>query len=165
MMPGHQCMKFMAVDAAQTGDTQTRQAAYAHAADALASFGSSAEAGLTSATAAARLRHDGPNDVPEQKSHPILSFLRKFWGLSAWMVELIAILSFILHKNTDLVIALALLLVNAILGFLQEQRASAAVSALRKRLQVSGRVLRDRVWKLIPARDLICGDVIRLRSG
>jgi plasma-membrane proton-efflux P-type ATPase len=144
---------------------ERKEAAPKRAADALSSFGSSPETGLAGAIAAARLRRDGPNDVPEQKSHPVLRFLLKFWGLSAWMVELIAILSFILHKQTDFVIALALLLVNAILSFLQEQRASAAVNALRKRLQVSGRVLRDRAWKLIPARDLVCGDVIRLRSG
>ena len=137
----------------------------ARAVDALSSFGSNPETGLASPTAAARLRRDGPNDVPEQKSHPVLRFLGKFWGLSAWMVELIALLSFILHKNTDFVIALALLVVNAALSFLQELRASDAVSALRERLQVSGRVLRDRTWKLIPARDLVCGDVVRLRSG
>jgi len=149
----------------QSAEAKDRQSPRSSAADALASFGSNPETGLASAVAAVRLRRDGPNDVPEQKSHPVLRFLLKFWGLSAWMVELIAVLSFILHKNTDFVIALALLLVNAVLSFLQEQRASAAVTALRKRLQVSGRVLRDRAWKLVPARDLVCGDVIRLRSG
>jgi H+-transporting ATPase len=131
----------------------------------LVSLGSNAESGLTSANAAARLRQDGPNNVPEKKSHPFLSFAGKFWGLSAWMIELIAILSFTLNKRADLAVALALLLVNAILSFLQEQRASAAVAALRSRLQVTGRVLRDRNWKLLPARDLVCGDVIRVRSG
>lgn len=135
------------------------------AANALAMFGSNAETGLASDAAAGRLRREGPNDVPEQKSHPVLRFLKKFWGLSAWMVELIAILSFVLHKDTDFLIALGLLLVNAGLSFLQEQRASAAVNALRKRLQVTGRVLRDRAWILIPARELVCGDVIRLRAG
>jgi plasma-membrane proton-efflux P-type ATPase len=150
---------------AERSDTAVKQVLRARAADALASLGSDPEAGLASATAASRLLRDGPNDVPEQESHPLLRFLRKFWGASAWMVELIAILSFILHKNTDFAIALALLLLNAVLSALQEQRASTAVTALRKRLQVSGRVLRDRAWKLIEARDLVCGDVIRLRSG
>jgi H+-transporting ATPase len=151
--------------AAQKSDTSVPQDARARACDALASLASSPDNGLASAIAAARLYRDGPNDVPEQKSHPVLRFLGKFWGLSAWMVELIAIVSVILHKNTDFAIALALLMVNAVLSFMQEQRASTAVSALRKRLQVSGRVLRDRIWTLIPARDLVCGDVIRLRSG
>lgn len=81
------------------------------------------------------------------------------------MIELIAILSFILNKRADFIVALALLIVNAVLSFLQEQRASAAVAALRSRLQISARVLRDRTWKALPARDLVCGDVIRVRSG
>jgi len=136
-----------------------------NAAAILSSLGSSRESGLASANAAARLRRDGVNDVPEQKAHPFLSFARKFWGLSAWMIELIAILSFILNKRADFVVALALLIVNAVLSFLQEQRASAAVAALRSRLQVTGRVLRDRTWKALPARALVCGDVIRVRSG
>ena len=152
-------------DATQATDVIAQQKHWARAAEALASLDSSPESGLASAVAAARLSCDGPNDVPEEKSHPVLRFVRKFWGLSAWMVELIAVLSLILHKNTDFVIALALLLVNAVLSFMQEQRASAAVSALRKRLQVSGRVLRDTRWNQVPARDLVRGDVIRLRSG
>src|SRR5689334_13059021 len=119
--------RLRAVGAAQTADATAKQESRTRAADALASFGSNPETGLASAIAAARLHTAGPNDVPEQKSHPVLRFLLKFWGLSAWMVELIAILSFVLHKNTDFVIALALLLVNAVLSFLQEQRASAAV--------------------------------------
>lgn len=141
------------------------QPAQKTAAATLSSLGSNAESGLAGADAAARLRRDGPNDVPEKRSHPFLSFARKFWGLSAWMIELIAILSFILDKRVDFAVALALLIVNAVLSFLQEQRASAAVAALRSRLQVTGRVLRDRTWKLAPARDLVCGDVIRVRSG
>ncbi len=148
----------------QTGSRE-EQPAQKNATATLASLGSNSESGLASANAAARLRRDGPNDVPEKKSHPFLSFARKFWGLSAWMIELIAILSFILNKRADFAVALALLIVNAVLSFLQEQRASAAVAALGSRLQVTGRVLRDRNWKLLPARDLVCGDVIRMRSG
>ena len=141
------------------------QPAQKKAAGTLSFFGSSREEGLTTANAAVRLRRDGANDVPEQKAHPFLSFARKFWGLSAWMIELIAMLSFILNKHADFAVALSLLIVNAVLSFLQEQRASAAVAALRSRLQISARVLRDRNWKALPAHDLVCGDVIRVRSG
>lgn len=115
--------------------------------------------------AGARLARDGPNEVPERPAHPVLRFLQKFWGLSAWMIELIAILSFILGKGADFAVAVALLVVNAVLSFLQEQRASAAVAALRRRLQISGRVLRDGVWQTIPARELVRGDVMRIRAG
>jgi len=141
------------------------QPARASAADALASLGSGRETGLTSEEAAARLLRDGPNDIAEQKSHPALALARKFWGLSAWMIELIAVLSFLLDKVADFVIALALLVANAALSFLQEQRASTAVAALRGRLQVTARVLRDRTWRVIPAPGLVSGDVIRVRSG
>jgi plasma-membrane proton-efflux P-type ATPase len=81
------------------------------------------------------------------------------------MIELIALLSLVLQKWADLWIALALLAVNAVLSFVQEQRASSAVTALRRRLQVTARVLRDGVWQARPARDLVEGDVLRLRSG
>jgi H+-transporting ATPase len=56
-------------------------------------------------------------------------------------------------------------LANAILGFFQEQRASAAVKTLRSKLQVSARVLRDRSWQSLPARELVAGDVVRVRTG
>jgi H+-transporting ATPase len=121
--------------------------------------------GLSSAEAKSRLERDGPNEVPEKKSHPVLGLIRKFWGLSAWMLELIAILSFALGKTADFWIAVALLVVNAALSFFQEQRASSAVAALRRQLQVTARVLRDGRWALLPARELVCGDVIRVRTG
>ena len=131
----------------------------------LESLGSSATNGLSIAEAKVRLLRDGANDVPEQEQHLLLQFARKFWGLSAWMLELIAILSFALGKRADFWIAVALLVVNAVLSFVQEQRASAAVTALRSRLRVTARVLRDGSWQGASARDLVRGDIVRLRSG
>jgi H+-transporting ATPase len=128
-------------------------------------LGSNRGTGLAGADAAARLEEQGPNEVPEKRGHPILRLAGKFWGLSAWMVELIALLSFFLHKRADMVIALSLLVANALLGFFQEQRASAAVEALRKKLQVNARVLRDGGWQTVPAGALVTGDVVRVRAG
>jgi hypothetical protein len=54
----------------------------------LASLGANMNDGLTIAEAHARLLRDGPNEVPEKKTHKLLGFARKFWGLSAWMIEL-----------------------------------------------------------------------------
>ena len=135
------------------------------AAEALKALGSDRDAGLSKADADARLAKQGPNEVPEKPSHPILRLAKKFWGISAWMIELIAILSFFLHKRADMWVALSLLVANAILGFFQEQRASAAVKALRSKLQVSARVLRDKSWQSVPARQLVTGDVVRVRTG
>lgn len=162
---GHR-MERSAMDAAPEASQAAEVAAVASTTAArIAALGSDREAGLSKLEAQARLGRDGPNEIPEQKRHPLLLFARKFWGLSAWMLELIAILSFALGKTADFWIAVALLLANAILGFLQEQRASTAVAALRSRLRVTARVLRDGGWQGVSARDLVRGDVIRLRSG
>ena len=131
----------------------------------LSTLGATAEAGLSTAVATARLAQLGPNEVPETPDHPLVRFAWKFWGLSAWMLELIVLISFILQKQADLWVALSLLLVNAVLSFVQEQHASTAVAALRARLQILGRVLRDGIWQVVQARVLVPGDVVRVRAG
>lgn len=123
------------------------------------------ETGLSSAEAQERLKQYGFNDVPEKKPKTILQFARKFWGLSAWMLEIIIVLSLFLQRYTDVYIVAGLLVVNAVLGFAEEQRASGAVEALKARLHVNARVLRDSIWKVIPARELVPGDVVRIRAG
>jgi len=75
------------------------------------------------------------------------------------------VLSAILGKYSDLAIVSALLVVNAVLSFMQEHRAAGVVETLRRRLQVSARVLREAIWQVIPARELVPGDIIRVRSG
>ena len=131
----------------------------------IATLGSNRETGLAKADADARLVKQGPNEVPEKRRRPVLRFAKKFWGLSAWMIELIAVLSFALHKHADMWIAVALLVANAILSFFQEERASAAVTALRSKLRVTARVLRDKRWQAVPARELVTGDIVRVRAG
>jgi len=123
------------------------------------------QTGLSDAAVDARLHRYGPNEVPERRPRPLREFLKKFWGLSAWMLELIVVLSWVLQKYSDLVIVSGLLVVNAIVSFLQERRASGVIDTLRRRLQVTARVLRNRAWQLIPARSLVPGDIVRLRPG
>jgi H+-transporting ATPase len=107
----------------------------------------------------------GYNEVLGKKANPLLLFLNKFWGLSAWMLELIIILSWFLHKHSDAYIVLGLLMFNAIIGFIQEYNAANAVEALKKKLQVSVKLLRDAAWKTLAARELVPGDIIRIRIG
>ncbi len=133
--------------------------------DTLAALHVNPDTGLTGAEAEVRRKEHGYNEVAETKSHPVLSFLKKFWGLSAWMLELIMVLSAVLGKYPDLVVVGALLVINAVLSFLQERRAAGVVEALRRRLQVSARVRRDSSWQVIPARDLVPGDIVRVRPG
>jgi plasma-membrane proton-efflux P-type ATPase len=133
--------------------------------DTLAALVVNPDIGLTQTEVNNRLKEHGYNEVAEEKEHPVLNFLRKFWGLSAWMLELIMILSLALGKYADLVLVSALLVVNAVLSFMQERRAAGVVEALRKRLQVSARVLRDSNWRVIPAREIVPGDIVRVRPG
>jgi plasma-membrane proton-efflux P-type ATPase len=128
-------------------------------------LGTTADTGLGAEEIEARRRQYGPNAVAEQRPRQLREFLKKFWGLSAWMLELIMVLSWVLAKYSDLVVVSALLLVNAVVGFVQERRATGVVETLRRRLAVNARVLRDGAWQVIPAGDLIPGDIIRLRAG
>ena len=121
--------------------------------DTLATLHVNPDTGLTHTEVDIRRKENGYNEVAEKKGHPVLMFLGKFWGLSAWMLELIMVLSAVLGKYSDLVVVGALLVVNAVLSFMQEHRAAGVVETLRRRLQVSARVLRDANWQVIPARE------------
>jgi plasma-membrane proton-efflux P-type ATPase len=122
-------------------------------------------AGLSHAEVESRRKANGYNEVAELKGHPLLKFLGKFWGVSAWMLEMIMVLSAFLGKLPDLVVVGSLLVVNAILSFTQEHRAAGVVEALRKRLQVSARVFREVSWQVVPSRELVPGDIVRVRPG
>ena len=150
---------------AKTIDAKAPDIASASVSDTLVSLKVNPETGLARAEVDIRRKENGYNEVAEKKDHPVLKFLRKFWGISAWMLELIMILSAVLGKYSDLAVVGALLLINAVLSYMQERRAAGVVETLRKRLQVNARVLRDSSWQVIPARELVPGDIIRVRSG
>jgi H+-transporting ATPase len=149
----------------KAASTKPPDIATASVPDALAALHVNPDTGLTRAEVEIRRKEHGYNEVAERKGHPVLKFLRKFWGISAWMLELIMILSAALGKYSDLVVVSALLVINAVLSFLQERRAAGVVEALRRRLQVGARVLRDSSWQVIPARELVPGDIVRTRPG
>jgi plasma-membrane proton-efflux P-type ATPase len=134
-------------------------------ADALAALHVNPAQGLDPSDVDTRRLTSGFNEVLAHKQHPVRDFLKKFWGISAWMLELIIVLSAVLGKWGDLAVVSALLVVNAVIGFVQERRAAGVVAALQQRLQVSARVLRSSQWQLVPARELVPGDVVRVRSG
>ena len=133
--------------------------------EALKSLGVDPAVGLRPSDVQSRLKEHGYNEILEQKSSPLLAFLRKFWGISAWMLELIILISLFLRKFSDLYIVAALLVVNAVLSFVQERRAAGIIDVLRSELHVSARTLRDGLWQVLPARELVPGDIVRLRAG
>jgi H+-transporting ATPase len=121
--------------------------------------------GLNENEVGSLLKKYGYNEVPEKKAYSLSKLFSKFWGLTAWMLELIVILSWILHRHSDAYIVLGLLFFNAIIGFVQEQNAANAVEVLKKKLQISVKLLRTEVWKTMAARELVPGDIIRIRKG
>lgn len=125
----------------------------------------SSSKGLSTEEAKKRLNQFGPNALPEEKESPILRFLRYFWGPIPWMIEIAAILSAIIGHWDDLIIISVLLVFNGLVGFWEEHKASNALSALKSQLAVKARVLRDGNWTEIEAKELVPGDVIRIRLG
>jgi len=150
---------------AKPADAKLPDIAPASVPDTLATLKVNPDTGLTPAEVDTRRKEHGFNEVAEEKAHPLLVFLGKFWGLSAWMLELIMVLSAVLRKYSDLAVVSALLVINAGVSFVQEHRAAGVVETLRRRLQVSARVRRDSNWQVIPARELVPGDIVRLRPG
>jgi len=121
--------------------------------------------GLSQAEAQSRLERYGYNELAEEKTNPLLKFLSYFWGPIPWMIEVAAILSGVVRHWADLGIILALLIVNAVVGFWEEYQAGNTIDALKAKLAPNARVKRDGQWSTIPARELVPGDVIRVRIG
>ncbi|MCG6921582.1 MAG: plasma-membrane proton-efflux P-type ATPase [Acidobacteria bacterium] len=121
--------------------------------------------GLSQQEAEQRLERFGPNELAEKAVHPILKLLSYFWGPIPWMIEAAAILSAVVRHWEDFAIITALLVMNAGVGFWEESQAGNAIAALKARLAPKARVRRDAAWKTIPARELVPGDVVRLRIG
>jgi H+-transporting ATPase len=121
--------------------------------------------GLTQAEAAKRLVQYGPNEIEEKKDNPFLKFLTYLWGPIPWMIEAAVILSALAQHWPDFGIILVLLLANAVVGFWEEHQAGNAIAALKAKLAVEARVQRDGKWVTPPARELVPGDVLRVRLG
>jgi H+-transporting ATPase len=131
----------------------------------LEAFGVAAEQGLSEAQAREELGRYGYNAIEEKEEALWHRVFRRFWGPIAWMIEAAAVLSAIVGKWEDFGIILVLLLVNAGLDFFQEGRALGALRALKQRLANEVLVLRDGAFKTIGARELVPGDIVKLRLG
>jgi len=121
--------------------------------------------GLSPAEVARRLAQSGYNEI-EKKEEPLWHrIFRRFWGPIPWMIEVAAILSGLAQKWEDFAIITVMLLVNAGLDFFQEHRAFNALNALKQHLANEVIVLRDGAFHTIPARELVPGDIVKLRIG
>jgi H+-transporting ATPase len=121
--------------------------------------------GLSQAEAEKRLTQYGPNEIQEKKTNLFLKFLSYFWGPIPWMIEVAVILSGVVRHWPDFFIILLLLVSNAVVGFWEERQAGDAIAALKAKLALKAKVKRDGKWTDPAARDVVPGDVIRLRLG
>ena len=121
--------------------------------------------GLTEAEATRRLAQYGENALVEHRVSTLERLAHFFWGPIPWMIEVAAVLSGVLQHWADLAIILAMLFINAGVGFWQEFKADNAIALLRQRLALKARVKRDGVWKDVEAKLLVPGDVVHVKLG
>jgi len=140
-----------------------------HAIDALEALrrlGSDAGKGLDEREAARRLASYGPNRLPEGvKRGPLLRFLQQFDNILVYILLAAGFVKLMLGLWLDASIITGVVVINAILGFLQEGRAEKALDSIRSMLSADARVKRDGEIRIAPADQLVPGDVVLLESG
>ncbi len=131
-----------------------------------------AKTGLGEEDASARLKHDGWNEVPpEAKTGLVRRFLLQFKDFMIIILLAAAILSFMVsmwegeNSYTDSVMILLIVVLNAVLGVIQEAKAERSLEALQKLAAPNAIVLRSGKRKQIPARELVRGDIVFLQTG
>jgi len=121
--------------------------------------------GLSTQEALEYLKKYGYNEIQEKEESWLHRLFRRFWGPIPWMIEIAALLSAMVQHWEDFTIIVILLLVNAIVDFYQESKALNAIAVLKKKLAREALVLRDGEWKKIPSRELVPGDIIKIKIG
>ena len=132
----------------------------------IALLGTDSERGLAGQEVERRRAEFGPNELPDAPPPSLVKlFLSQFTSVIVWVLIGAAILSGLLEDWLDAAAILAIVLLNGLLGFVQEFRAERSLAALRKMSVATARVFRDGVLQSIPARELVPGDLIHLEAG
>lgn len=123
-------------------------------------------AGLAQAAAAERLQQYGPNMLAEPPQRGwLVTFARQFRSPLVLILLLAAVLAVALRHTADALVIIAVVVVNALLGALQEGRAARSMAALRRMASLQAHVLRDGRERIVPVRELVPGDLLLLTSG
>jgi Ca2+-transporting ATPase len=124
------------------------------------------ETGLADPEARRRLAQHGPNELPAVPTpSPLTLFLRQFASLVIWVLIAAAVVSGFLHEWVDTGAILAIVLLNAVLGFVQEHKAERALASLKRLSITTARVVREGIVRVIPAREVAPGDLIQIEAG
>ena len=129
-------------------------------------LGSQAETGLSSSTAEKRLKKYGKNQLTEAK--PPLGIALFFKQFKDFMVIILLIATFIaayLGEAVDAIVIVVIVLINSVLGYLQENRAEKSLAKLKQMANPVAHVKRDGQWVLSPSSEVVIGDMVRLKSG
>jgi RND family efflux transporter MFP subunit len=134
--------------------------------EALRRLGSDAARGLEAGEIAKRFASYGPNRLPEgAKRGPLMRFLQQFDNILVYILLAAGFVKLMLGLWLDASIITGVVLINAILGFLQEGKAEKALDSIRNMLSAEARVKRDGEIRVLPADQLVPGDIVLLESG
>jgi Ca2+-transporting ATPase len=129
-------------------------------------LGANLERGLTAAEAVRRLARHGPNAIREAPARgPLRLFLDQFADFMILILIAAALLSGIIGDAKDTITIAVIVLLNAVVGFVQELRAARAVAALRQLAAPAGILLRDGRRQALPAAEIVPGDIVLLEAG
>jgi len=132
----------------------------------LQSLGTTEESGLSASEAASRLEKYGPNELADREQRTPFDILaEQFKNPLVWLLLAAAVGSVILGDIVETIAILAIVVLNAALGFFQEYRAENALASLRKLSEPFASVRRDSDWKRIPAHEVVPGDIVQLEAG
>ncbi|MBD3361976.1 calcium-translocating P-type ATPase, SERCA-type [Candidatus Woesearchaeota archaeon] len=122
--------------------------------------------GLSQDEVSLRLEKYGPNEIREEKGvHPFIIFLEQFKSPIVWVLLAAVVVSFILSKYVDAIVIGAIIILNAVLGFVQEYKAEKAIEHLKKLVSLKALVLRDGEEQEVSASDIVPGDIVLIHTG
>ena len=121
--------------------------------------------GLKDADIAGLRTRYGFNETPVFHESMIVLYFKNFWGPLAWLMEAMVVITFLSGNTFEAVVIACLILINSGINIYQRRSADAALALLAQAIQTTARVQRNGTWGVIPSRELLPGDSIRLRAG
>jgi H+-transporting ATPase len=133
--------------------------------EALRELGSNEEKGLSEEEARRRLTEYGFNEIPAKEESALHRIFRRFWGPIPGMIETATVLSALVRKWDDFIIITILLFTNVFIDFWQESKALNVLRVLKEKLAKKALVIRDGKFQTTDARDIVPGDIIKIKIG
>ncbi len=134
--------------------------------EALEKLKSSEENGLNIKDVEKRIKEYGKNKLPEpEKKNPILVFLSNFNNVLIYLLMAAAVVTMLLNHIIDAAVIFAVVVINAVIGFIQEGKAEKAIDGIRKMLSLEANVIREGSLSKINAEDLVPGDIVEVKAG